>query len=702
VIVLSHAAWQRWFQGAAGTVGQTVKLNGSAFTVIGIAPEEFTGTSLMPAVPDFWAPISMQAQLMPGRNSLDAADDRQFQILGRLKSGVIRAQAQAEAGLLIRQFDDTHQVATRQFGTNQSGTNQEPDKTLAVTLQRTAFFGNVEDPRFQASVAGLMLTVGLVLLVACANLANLLMARAAARQREIGVRMALGASRGRVMRQLLTESVALSVGGGAAGLLLATWCSRLLWVTLEQVIAAPFAGSLKLAIDLRPDIRVYGYALLLSLGTGVLFGLSPALRATRPDLMAALKEEGAGFGAGGAGRSRSRLRAWLLGGQVAVSMLLLITAGLLTRGLMRSRAADPGFDTRGLYVLMGDFGDDPSQALARQRRLIERLRVVPEVSGVTEGGVPLLGSWTPPMAVEQGHGQTQGRTLASYAGEGYLETVGIPLVRGRNFTRAEVAKSAAVAVISEAAARHFWPSTDPLGRRFQLDLDFRGTMTEFEVVGVAKDVRYGSLTRLDLAHVYLVPKAGDMQAMLLRTRPEVHEDARQALGEVRAAVQAVDADLLPNLSVTGMEAGPLRFQRMQVQAGAAFAVALAGLGLLLAGVGIYGVMAYLVSQRTREIGIRMALGAAAGEVVRGVVLSGLRPVFVGMAVGIGSAAGASAVLHSTLSFPGSADLLYGVSFYDPATFLGLSGFLLAVAAVASAVPARRAVKVDPMVALRYE
>ena len=259
-------------------------------------------------------------------------------------------------------------------------------------------------------------------------------------------------------------------------------------------------------------------------------------------------------------------------------------------------------------------------------------------------------------------------------------------------------KSAPVAVISEAAARRYWPAADPLGQRFQLDLNFHGTMTEFEVIGIAKDVRYASLTRIDLAHVYLTPKPRDLQALLLRTRG----DARLALADVRAAVQAVDADLLPGLSVISIEAGPLWFQKMQAQAGAAFAAVLATLALLLAGVGIYGVMAYLVSQRTREIGIRMALGAASGQVVRDVLSGGLRPVVVGMAVGIAGAAGASALLHSTLSFPGSADLLYGVSFYDPATFLGLSAFLLAVAAAASALPARRAVKVDPMVALRYD
>lgn len=676
VVVLSHSAWQRRFQGEAGLVGQTVKLNAVAFTIIGIAPQEFTGTSVFPVVPDFWAPLSMYSQLVPGRNSLLSPDDLQFQILGRLHRATPVARAQAEADLLLRRFGATH---------------QERDKTIALTLQRTAFFGNVDDPRFQASVAVLMLIVGMVLLVACANLANLLLARAAGRQREIGVRLALGASRGRVMRQLLTESVTLALAGGAAGLVVASWCTRLLWVAVEQLLAGPFAGNLQLSIDLSPDARVYLYALLLSLITGVLFGLSPARRATRPDLITAIRDDGPGAGASW---TRSRLRSWLLGGQVAVSMLLLITAGLLTRGLLRSRDADPGFATRGLHLLNADFGAGLPKSLARQRRLLDHLRTLPSVSGAALGGVPLLGTWTPPLVA----GPIRGRTLGSYAGDGYFETVGIPLLRGRRFTTSEVQRSAPVALISQAAARTFWPDSDALGRRFQLDMKFDGTMQEFEVVGVVQDIRYASLTRLDLSHVYLAPKPNDQQALLLRTRG----DSRQALAAVRAAVQAVDPDLLPGLTLTAMEAGPLWFQRVQVRAGAAFAAVLAALALLLAAVGIYGVMVYLVSQRTREIGIRMALGASASDVVRAVVIDGLRPVFAGMVVGIAAAAGTSTLLHSTLSFPGSADLLYGVSFYDPATFLGLTAFLLAAAALASTVPARRAVNVDPMVALRYE
>jgi putative ABC transport system permease protein len=493
------------------------------------------------------------------------------------------------------------------------------------------------------------------------------------------------------VRQLLTESIVLALAGGALGLVFSNWSSRLLWVAVESLLAGPFGGGTVLSIDLTPDARVYGYALALSVATGILFGLSPALQFTRPDLTAALKDEGTGLARGW---NRSRLRSFLVGGQVAVSMLLLVTTGLLVRGMTRSRVADPGFDVHGLYALTADFGADAGKANERQRRLLEGLRTTAGVAWAATGSVPMTGTWTPPMVV----GQERARTLGSNAGDQYLETMGIPLTRGRRFTRAEVERSAPVAVISQGAARRFWPDRDAVGQRFQLDTTFRGTMREFEVVGVAKDVRFANATRLDPGHVYVIARPWEFENILVRVRG----DGQRALAAIREEVERTDSDLSASLVLTSVEEGPLQMQKLQVRVLAGFAGVLAGLALLLAGVGVYGVMAYLVSQRTREIGVRMALGAAASHVVRDVVLSGLRPVAVGIGAGMAGAAGISAVLHSTLSFPGAADLLYGVSFYDPATFLGLGGFLLAVAGLASVVPARRAVRVDPVVALRYE
>jgi putative ABC transport system permease protein len=559
-------------------------------------------------------------------------------------------------------------------------TYKEREKTIGLTLQHTHFLDNTEDPRLHALTAGVMLLVGLVLLVACANIANMMLARGARRQAEIGVRLALGASRSRVVRQLLTESVLLGLAGGAAGLALAAWSCRVLWVWIEgELLSHVWGSGVRMPVDAALDLRVLIYAIAISIAAGVVFGLSPALQATRPVV---------------AQQRRSRLRSWLVAAQVAVSMMLLITAGLLTRGLLRSRIAGAGFDTRNLYMMTGDLGADPVVAANRQRRLLDRIRLLPEVTQATTGQVPLLGTWTPPMVSDI----VQGRTLASYGSETYLDTVGIPLLRGRGFTAQEVARNAAVAVISESAARTFWPGRDAIGRRFQLDMDFRGTMTAFDVIGIAKDVRSASLSRIDPAHVFLPLKPAQLEPALIR----ITGDPRLAQASIRAAVRQADPDFLPGLTLMSMDEGPVWLQKLQAQAMAVGASILASLALLLAGVGIYGVMAYLVGQRTKEIGIRMALGAVAGDVVRAVIAAGLRPVFWGAAVGMAGAAVISSALHATLRFPGSADFLYGVRFYDPVSFLALAAFLFTVAIAASAIPAHRAARVDPVTALRHE
>ena len=682
-LVLSYAFWQRGFRGDSQVLGRILKINGNAFTVIGVAPQEFTGTSLVPQVPDFWAPISMQAQLIPGQNWLNQPADFRFQVMGRLKPAVVWHDAQAETSALIRQFASTYHPR---------------NKTLTVTLQRTAFFGNTDDVRFQSGAATLMLIVGMVLLVACANIANMLMARGAVRQKEISVRMALGASRGRVIRHLLTESVLLSLAGGVAGLVLAAIASKLLWVAVQQMLNRMLGEGFVFGLNLNPDGRVLGYALGLSLVTGIVFGLSPALQFTKRDLTTAMKDERSSFGRR---VSRSRLRNLLIASQVAVSMLLLTCAGLLIRGLARSEAADPGYETHRTFLLFADFGDDPVKASARSHRLLERLAGVSELSNVAAGTGPLMGTWTPPIEVSKAtalEGALHGRTLASYASETYFETMSIPLLRGRVFTRQEAARGARVSVISESTARSLWPGQDPIGKRFQLDMHFDGKLTEFEVIGIAGDVRFANLTRTDLAHVYLATDPAQVFPIFLR----IKSDPQSALAAVRDAVGSSDKDLLPSLSLWNMETMLLNPRRSMARALAAFAAILALLALSLTGIGIYGVMAYAVSQRTQEIGVRMALGATSAQVLKSVVLQGLWPVAAGLVVGVACGAGVSGILHSTLAAPESSDFLYGVAFYDPATFLGLSCFLGLVALCASLAPARSALKVDPMVALRYE
>jgi predicted permease len=673
ILVLSHSYWQRKFRGDASVLGRVLRLNGVAFTIVGVAAKEFNGTSVMPVIPDFWAPVSMQPQLAPGRDWLNEPGNHKFQIMARVKPAMRMRQAESEAAVLIRQFDSTF---------------KDLDPTYTITLQRTSLLGNTESPGFQTSVLAIMLIVGMVLLVGCLNIANMLLARGAARQKEISVRLALGASRSRVIRQLLTESLLLSLLGGVGGLILAQWTSHVLWLAITRFAQQKLGYEIAVGLDLSPDMRVIGYALVLSLFAGLMFGLSPAIQFSRPDLTTALKQEG-GFGGHA---TRSRLRSLLIATQVTVSMVLLISAGLLIRGLDRSQTAEPGFNTRNIYrVDIGTAG-----VAAVEQRVIDNLRNLPEVSSVAFGGVPLLGTWTPPIVV----GPLRGRTLASYASETYFETLNIPLVRGRTFTRSEAEQAARLAIVSEATVRRFWPREDPIGKRLKLDLNFRNTFTEFEVVGVTTDVRYANLSRIDPAHVYLACKPGTGFNTSLMAR--IDGDPRRANAAVRAAAGAVDPNLRAGVSTMNLEAGPVELQRSFQRISAMFAAILAALALTLAGVGIYGVMAYLVNQSVKEIGIRIALGAQATNVLFSVVIRGLRPVFCGLILGIGGSAALSAVLHSTLTLPGMPDYLYGVPFYDPATFLGLSFFLATVAAVASTIPARRALSVDPMIALRYE
>ncbi len=683
VIVLSYAFWQRDFQGDPRIVGRVLRVNGTAFTIAGVGPQQFSGTELYPVVPDFWAPISMQTQLVPGQNWLNHPTDFRFQILARLKAAAALNEAQAEIDTLIRQFSRTY-------------TPRDP--TLSVSLQRTAFFGNTDDIRFQAGVASLMLIVGMVLLAACANVANMLLARGATRQKEISVRMALGASRNRVIRHLLTESVLLSLAGGFGGIALAMLASKLLWVAIQQMLMRMLGNGFQFSLNLNPDAKVLAYALGLSLVTGIVFGLSPAVQFTRRDLTTALKDEATSFGRH---VNRARLRGVLVAVQVAVSMLLLTIAGLLVRGLTRSEAAEPGFETHGIYLLFADFGDDPAKASASYHQIVERLAGLPELGNIATGTAPMMGTSTRPIVVKKSDaedGAEHGRTLTSSASETYLRTLGISLLRGRDFTRQEASSGAHVSVISESTARKYWPGEDPIGRHFQLDEHFDGKLTDFQVIGIVKDVRFFNLTRPDPAHVYLATDHSTIYPLLM----SVKTDPQSALAAVRNGVGTYDKALLPSLTLWNMDTMLVNPHRSLSRAMAIFAAILALLALSLAGTGIYGVMAYTVSQRTQEIGVRMALGATPSHVLKSVALLGLRPVAAGMMIGIACGGGISEILHSTLASPESSDFLYGVSYYDPWTFLGLSCFLAIVALLASLVPALHALRVDPMIALHCE
>jgi putative ABC transport system permease protein len=682
-VVLSYPFWQRRFNADAGAVGRIVKLNGVDFTIAGVAPREFIGTANPPQLPDVWAPLMMQRQLDPGYDWVTLAGERRLQLLGHRASGLTSAQAETRMTAVTAGLAEVYPAR---------------DKTLALTLEPATYFGETNDPRFQEFAAALMAVVATILLIACANLANMLLARSAARQKEIAIRMALGAGRLRLIRQLLTESLLLALMGGAAGLLLSLWGTRMLWVWIADGVQMFVGGDARFLIGLSLDAPIAIYTLLVSIAAGILFGLSPAWRASKGDINAVLKDEGT---TSGQPRIRSRLRSALVAGQVAASMALLIVAGLLLRALLHARSTDPGFDMRPLYVVVFDRGPDPVEARRLQRQVVERLRATPEIASVTLlSRYPLLGTWTPPVIVDRGPrgGRITTRTLANTVSDGYFATIGIPIVRGRAFTQQEATTGAPVAVISAAAARRLWPNDDPLGGRLQLDMDFRGTLKAFDVIGVAGDVRSANLSRVDPSFVYIPTNSADAYNLLVRG----HGDVQTMRRAIRGAMGSIDVKLLTRLRVENFENTPVRIQMLLPQTLGAFAAALAALALTLATIGIYGVVAYLANRRVREIGVRTALGARRADVLRLVLGEALRPVVGGIIAGLAVAVILSAMVRSTLAAPETPDFLFGVGAFDPLTFVGLSGLVVAVAGAAALLPAWRATEVDPLIALRHE
>lgn len=679
VVVLGYRYWQRKFQSDPNAIGKTIKLNGLPYTIIGVAPKEFTGTDEAPTEFGFWAPLSMLDQLQPDfgpapnstwREQFRDSNHPGFQILARLKEGVSREKAQAETDLLIRQYVSGY---------------RENQPTLSITLQRTSYFGNSGDFWMKVFAAAMLMVVSLVLVVACANVANMLLARGVARQREIGIRLALGAGRSRVVRQLLTESILLSLLGGAAGILLSVTASRLLWTALITVVTSDqgFSQQFSVELDFSPDAHVLLYGLALSVVSGILFGLAPALQSTRSGLYSATQAAG----------SPSRLRGLLLGIQVAVSVLLLVVSGGLLGGVMSSfaKASDLGFEGRDTYLVRGNFGSDRTRVGASIQRLRERLEGLPEVSDVAIGVAPLRGGFQFPLTADRWKGQA----TTAWASDRYFETVGIPILEGRGFTRQEGDRDAPVAVISESTARRVWPGEDPLGKRLTLDL--LGSFTDYQVVGVAKDVRFRLITEIDPVLVYL--PCGPMSRMRGGILFHIGGSRDKALAAVESAAESVvDPAALATLDLTSLEDGPVAVQRGFLRVLGAFAGTLTLLSLTLAGVGIYGVMAFLVSQRTREIGIRMALGATSRAVIRNVILQGLWPVLTGMLVGV---AGSLALERAPVLQGARQFSLSPPTFSDPVFYAELT-LVLAIAVLAGLVPARRALRVDPAVALRHD
>jgi predicted permease len=531
-----------------------------------------------------------------------------------------------------------------------------------------------------------MSVVGLVLLIACTNLANLLLARASARRKEVAVRLALGASRLRVVRQLLTESLLLSLAGGAAGLLLAFWI-------LALVVAYRPPMELPLWIETSVDWRVLAFTLLASLATCLLFGLAPALQATRTELVPALKDAGAQVG-----RSRSRLRAALVVAQVTLSLVLLVAAGLTARALARLRAANPGFEVEGGLVMSFDLGlqgYDEARGREFQRRLVERVRAVP---GVREASLtdllPLSLNYSSTNTYVEGQPPARGANvpnpMAASVGADYFSAMGIPLVAGRGVEERDGKDAPRVVVVNETFARRFWPGADPareaVGKRLSFESD-QGPWVQ--IVGVARDGKYWTLAEAPQMFVYVPLTQSYDSSVTLVARAQ--GDPRALVPAIREEVRRLDPTL-PAFDVKTLSEH-MGVSLFPARVAAALLGAFGLVALLLAAMGVYGVVSYAAAQRTREIGIRVALGAQTRDVLRLVAGRGM------LLVGVGLSLGLACALALTRFMEG---LLYGVSATDPVTFALVVLLLGGVALLACLAPARRAAKVDPVVALRYE
>ena len=661
VVVLSNELWRDSFASDPSIIGRTVRLNRQPLAVIGVARSGFRGTELIPAF--FWTPVTLQPQLFRDADYLPNPNTSWLAMLGRIKPGTSMDQVRAELAVIAGRID-----------------RLSPPRQTSIQVHSANLLSIPDERNFVAIVgAVLLVAVGMVLLIACANVASLLLARAAGRRKEIAIRLSVGASRGRLIRQLLTESLLVALAGGVLGSLIALGSfSEILRLAIAQL--PPEATVLSL--DLRPDLRVLGYTLGLSLFTGIVFGLIPALQASRPDLNAALKDAGAGMQSGSGGF----LRNGLVGVQVAVSMVLLIAAGLLLRGLLVIETVDPGFEMRNLLAVsfeLRNLGYDDQHAALLQSQIRERVSSLPGVDGTAQvTQVPLSSNHYGTGFKVPGRKDEYGVEFTEVSPE-FFSLLKIPMVRGRDFTTAETQTGAPVVIVPETTARRIWPNEDPIGKVIQWDGG-----RDLEVIGVAKDAQVSHLSRTDGTYAYLPagPKEQKRATLL------VHCAAGCAglSNTVREAVHHIGPDLA--LDVKPLEDNLERW-RGPSRIVASLAGALGGLGMLLACVGVYGVVSYAVSRRVREIGIRMTLGADARKVKSLILRQAMGPVLIGALIGMALCAGVSQILKS---------LLYGVSTHDPLAFIGVPLVLLAVALLASYVPARRATRVDPMVALRYE
>ncbi len=667
VLVLSHSYWQRRFAARPEIVGQAVTLNNRAFTVVGVAPEGFVGSTVGLSY-DFFVPMTMQKALLEG-DRLEYRGHRWLSLMGRLKPGATVEAAQAE-------IDTLAAALAREYPRSNEG------MTASVRPLWLSDDGAARSMRPLLFV--LMGVVGAVLLIACANLANLLLARAVGRGREIAVRLSLGAGRGRVIRQLLTESLLLAALGAAAGLLIAYWSSGLF-----AAFAPP--ADLPVGLDAALDGRAFGFALGLAVLTALVFGTAPALAASRPDVVGALRD---GAAAVAGGPSRRRLKNALVVVQVALSVVLLVGAGLLLRALEAERRLDIGFDSERVLLAGVDLfpnGYDRERGVAYYGAALEALRAIPGVEAASLARrVPLALGGTSSSGFEvEGYTPRDDdppQIYTNLVGADYLRTMGIALREGRDFAPDDRDGGLPVAIVNEAVAERFWPGQSPIGRRLR-----PGGDTWLTVVGVAKNTPLRTPVERPLPLVYMpIQQQFTSAAVAFHVRARSGDPAALAPA-VTAALQRID----PTLPVFGVRS--LREATSAATFGQRLASSLLSafglLALLLATLGLYGVIAWAVGQRRREMGIRLALGGQRRQIFSMVVREGLRVAAVGIALGLAGAFGLGRALGR---------LLLGVSPADPLTYAAVVLVLGTAVAVACAVPARRAAATEPASALRCE
>ncbi|HKV25237.1 MAG TPA: ABC transporter permease [Candidatus Acidoferrum sp.] len=664
VAVISYRLWQTRYHADPRVLGQTIPLNKHLFTIVGVTPPQFQG-SFTALRSDIWLPISMQPQVMPGRSRLNSRDDTWLNIYGRLLPGVSRERAQSEISVVFlriaQQFPDSHQSF---------------NQITLFPLWRAPGANSI----FSIVMPMLLAVAGLLLLLTCANVANLMLVRASARVKELALRLSLGASRARLVRQLLVEGALLAIAGGAAALLLTRWDSRYFMSMAPQ-------SDLPIWVNVRLDHRVLLFTFAVSVATALLFGILPALRASSTSPITALKNESSSLSGG---RAKARLSRILAVAQIALSLLLLISASLFLQSFRKAQQFFPGFNPNNVFLASYDLfpnGYDSKSGLALDRQILEQVYAVHGVqSAALADWVPLGFSSHSATFLPDGYAPHKHEVLdAGFTAVSprYFFTIQLLLLRGRDFSSQDVSDSLPVAIINSYLANRYYPGRDALGSRIQFDGIWR------TIVGIAQDSKYYSLQEPPQPFVYL--------PLSQSYSPQLSVHVRTA-GSPLASSQSIQRAVhQANAELPLFDVGTLK-QRIQaastIQLVAAPASGVLGLlALILAAVGIYGVIAYTTSLRTQEIGIRMALGAQRSDVLRLILRDGLIVTSAGILLGC-----AAALLFMRLA----SSALFGVSGFDPATFLGIPALLVAVIFVACYLPARRAMRLDPIFALRHQ